>query len=119
MSLARGIFPQALTSHRGIFRALVPSGASTGKHEAVELRDKVQSVYGGNSVEKAVHNVQHIIGPALIQQKFNPRTQLKEIDKFMRDLDGTSNKAHLGANAILGVSMACARAGAAAAVGSF
>jgi enolase len=102
----------------GIFRALVPSGASTGQHEAVELRDKVASTYEGKGVTKAVHNVQDVIGPALLKKNFDPQTQLREIDQFMRDLDGTPNKAHLGANAILGVSMACARAGAAAAVRS-
>ena len=57
-----------------------------------------------------------VIGPALIDKKFNPQTQLKQIDQFMRELDGTPNKSRLGANAILGVSMACARAGAAEAV---
>jgi enolase len=60
--------------------------------------------------------VQEVIGPALIAKKFDVKTQQKEIDQFMRDLDGTPNKAKLGANAILGVSMASARAGAAAAV---
>lgn len=75
-------------------------------------------MYGGKGVLKAVQNVREIIGPALIEKKFNPQTQLKEIDQFMRDLDGTPNKARLGANAILGVSMACARAGAAAEVRS-
>ena len=100
----------------GKFRALVPSGASTGQHEAVELRDKNDKLYGGKGVLNAVKNVQEIIGPALIEKKFDPKTQLKEIDAFMRELDGTPNKAHLGANAILGVSMACARAGAVAAV---
>lgn len=84
----------------------------------MELRDKIESVYGGKGVGKAVQNVQDIIGPALMEKNFNPQTQLKEIDRFMRDLDRTPNKARLGANAILGVSMACARAGAAAAVRS-
>ncbi|KEZ44023.1 Enolase [Scedosporium apiospermum] len=98
---------------KGWFRSLVPSGASTGLHEAVELRDKIKSVYGGKGVETAVKNVQDVIGPALIEKGFDVRTQLKEIDQFMRKLDGTPNKARLGANAILGVSMACARAGAA------
>jgi len=100
----------------GVFRALVPSGASTGSHEAVELRDTDNPAYGGKGVLGAVSNVQHIIGPALIEKGFNPRTQQKEIDAFMCELDGTPNKSKLGANAILGVSMACARAGAAAAV---
>ncbi|KAB5585929.1 Enolase, C-terminal TIM barrel domain-containing protein [Coniochaeta sp. 2T2.1] len=99
------------------FRSLVPSGASTGKHEAVELRDGDKSQYGGKSVLKAVQNVNEIIGPALIERewKLDPKTHLKDIDQVMRDIDGTPNKSRLGANAILGVSMACARAGAAAA----
>lgn len=96
----------------------MPSGASTGQHEAVELRDKSEPAFGGKGVKTAVKNVQEVIGPALIEKKFDPQTQLKEIDGFMRELDGTPNKSHLGANAILGVSMACARAGAAAAVSS-
>src|SRR5262245_50066721 len=100
----------------GHFRSLVPSGASTGQHEAFELRDGDKSVYGGKSVEKAVNNVNEVIGPALIKKGLNPETQLKDIDAFMSSLDGTPNKSKLGANAILGVSMACARAGAAAAV---
>lgn len=100
----------------GIFRALVPSGASTGSHEAVELRDTDKPAYGGKGVLGAVSNVQNIIGPALIEKGYNPKTQQKEIDAFMCELDGTPNKSKLGANAILGVSMACARAGAAAAV---
>lgn len=76
----------------------------------------MDGVYGGKGVETAVRNVVETIGPALVQKKFDPATQLKEIDAFMRSLDGTPNKAKLGANAILGVSMACARAGAAALV---
>lgn len=64
-------------------------------------------------MSQAVHNVQEVIGPALVGKKFDPKNQLREIDQFMRDLDGTPNKSRLGANAILGVSMACARAGAA------
>jgi enolase len=62
-------------------------------------------------VLSAVKNVQQIIGPALIVKRFDPKTQLMEIDQCMRDMDGTPNKSRLGANAILGVSMACARAG--------
>lgn len=113
----RCIQPAVLTPWSpGRFRALVPSGASTGTHEAIELRDGNAAVYGGKGVGKAVSNVKDIIGPALIEKKFDPRTQLKEIDQFMTQLDGTPNKARLGANAILGVSMACARAGAAEAV---
>jgi len=64
-------------------------------------------------VKQAVHNVTSIIAPALIEKKFDVETQLKEIDAFMCQLDGTKGKKNLGANAILGVSMACARAGAA------
>jgi enolase len=66
-----------------------------------------------------VRNVVEIIGPALVEKKLDPKTQLKEIDDLMRSLDGTPNKSKLGANAILGVSMACARAGAAALVSSY
>ncbi|KAI0428743.1 Enolase, C-terminal TIM barrel domain-containing protein [Xylaria sp. FL1042] len=105
-----------VTTSQGTFRALVPSGASTGSTEAVELRDKVSGVYSGKGVETAVKNVVEIIGPALIEKQFDPCSQLKEIDSFLCALDGTKNKAKLGANAILGVSMACARAGAAGAV---
>ncbi|KAI0545341.1 Enolase, C-terminal TIM barrel domain-containing protein [Xylaria curta] len=102
-----------VTTAKGTFRALVPSGASTGSTEAVELRDEVPSVYGGKGVEIAVKNVIEILGPGLIEKQFDPCSQLKDIDAFMCALDGTKNKAKLGANAILGVSMACARAGAA------
>ncbi|KAJ4398969.1 hypothetical protein N0V85_006149 [Neurospora sp. IMI 360204] len=102
------------TAH-GTFRALVPSGASTGVYGAVELRDNDQRKYGGKGVLTAVNNVNEIIGPALVKEGYGPRRDLKQIDGFMIELDGTPNKAKLGANAILGVSMACARAGAAAA----
>lgn len=102
----------------GVFRAQVPSGASTGTHEAVELRDSDKPAYGGKGVLKAVSNVQDVIGPALIEKRFDVKTQLREIDAFMCELDGTRNKSRLGANAILGVSMACARAGAAGLVNS-
>ncbi|KAK3951123.1 Enolase, C-terminal TIM barrel domain-containing protein [Pseudoneurospora amorphoporcata] len=105
----------ALKTAHGTFRALVPSGTSTGVHEAVELRDNDQRKYGGKGVLTAVNNVNEIIGPALIKEGYDPHRDLKQIDGFMRELDGTPNKAKLGANAILGVSMACARAGAAAA----
>ncbi|KAF5683079.1 enolase [Fusarium denticulatum] len=98
----------------GSFRALVPSGASTGSTEATELRDNIKDVYGGKGVETAVRNVEEIIGPALVAHGLDPKTQMKQIDEFMINLDGTENKSKLGANAILGVSMACARAGAAA-----
>jgi enolase len=102
----------------GTFTALVPSGASVGAYEAHELRDGDKSAYGGNGVLKAVHNAGHVLGPALIQQGFDltNEDELAKIDDFMIKLDGTGNKSRLGANAILGISMACARAGAAAMV---
>ena len=89
--------------------ASVPSGASTGEHEAVELRDGDKSRYGGKGVLKAVANVNDIVAPKLIGM--NPHRQA-EIDRLMLELDGTPNKGKLGANAILGVSMAVARAAA-------
>ncbi len=92
-------------------RASVPSGASTGEHEMLELRDGDKGRYLGKGVEKAVENVIHKIGPALLgMDAFEQR----EIDRTMIELDGTENKGNLGANAILGVSMACAKAAAAA-----
>jgi enolase len=99
-----------VTTKDGVFRADVPSGASTGESEAVELRDG-GSRYHGKGVEKAVNNVIEVIGPAL---KGKDARRIKSIDQIMHKLDGTDNKAKLGANAILGVSMACCRAGAAA-----
>ncbi len=90
-------------------RALVPSGASTGEHEAVELRDGVKSRYLGKGVETAVDNVNDIITPEILGMDV---TQQVLIDQIMIELDGTKNKAKLGANAILGVSMAVARAAA-------
>ena len=89
----------------------VPSGASTGEFEAVELRDGDPRRYAGKGVRKAVANVNEIIGPRLI--RFDPGEQAR-IDKMMREFDGTPNKAYLGANAILGVSQAVACASAAA-----
>ncbi len=92
-----------------IGRAAVPSGASTGEHEAVELRDKKKKRYGGKGVLKAVSNVNDIIADLLID--FDATDQVG-IDNFLIELDGTPNKAKLGANAILGVSLACAKAAA-------
>jgi enolase len=89
--------------------ASVPSGASTGENEAVELRDGDKTRYGGKGVLKAVANVRELIAPALIGH--DPRCQAR-IDQAMIELDGTDNKARLGANATLGVSQAVARAGA-------
>lgn len=101
---------------KGLFRAAVPSGASTGIYEALELRDGDKSRYLGKGVTKAVSNINSIIGPAI--KGMNPLNQ-KEIDTLMvQKLDGTKNewgwsKSKLGANAILGVSLAVCRAGAA------
>lgn len=90
--------------------ALVPSGASTGEYEAIELRDGDKNRYNGKGVLKAVDNVNNIIAPFLVGE-FHADDQLL-IDKAMIELDGTENKAKLGANAILGVSLACAYAAA-------
>lgn len=96
-----------VTTERGaIGRAAVPSGASTGEHEAVELRDGGKS-FMGKSVNKAVQNVNKLIANEINGKSiFNQN----EIDNLMIDLDGTENKSKLGANAILGVSLACIRA---------
>ncbi|CAG9460011.1 unnamed protein product [Pedinophyceae sp. YPF-701] len=98
-----------VTTHKGTFRAIVPSGASTGIYEAVELRDGDKSCFSGKSVYKAVDNINKEIAPALKGK--DPRNQ-KEIDDAMIALDGTDNKGKLGANAILAVSMAVSKAGA-------
>lgn len=90
-------------------RAAVPSGASTGSFEALELRDGDEDCYLGKSVMKAVNNVNNIIAPELVGEKASHQ---REIDTFMIDMDGTENKSKLGANAILGVSLACAKAAA-------
>jgi enolase len=100
---------EVFTANGGFGRAAVPSGASTGIHEAVELRDKDKSIFMGKGVLKAVDNVngaiaEELIGFSVFEQNL--------IDKIMIELDGTDNKAKLGANAILGVSMACAKAAA-------
>jgi len=101
-----------LVTDLGLFRAAVPSGASTGVHEALELRDNDKKNYVGKDVSKAINNVNTIIVPELLKQNFDV-TKQTEIDEFMLKLDGTPNKAKLGANAILGVSLAVCRAGAA------
>ena len=92
-----------------IGRAAVPSGASTGKREALELRDKRSKRYGGKGVAKAVSNVLTTIAPAIMGWDAGNQISL---DRFLIELDGTENKSKLGANAILGVSMAAARAAA-------
>src|SRR5215831_11088245 len=96
-----------LSGARG--RAIVPSGASTGEHEALELRDGDKKRYLGKGVLKAVANVNNVIAPALLGQD---ATLQSHIDQLMLTMDGTKNKSKLGANAILGVSMAVARAAA-------
>jgi enolase len=93
-----------------VVSASVPSGASTGENEAVELRDGDRKRYGGKGVLKAVRNVNETISAKVVGM--DPRRQV-EIDRMMIELDGTANKGKLGANAILGVSMAVARAAAA------
>ncbi|MCK9401214.1 MAG: phosphopyruvate hydratase [Bacteroidales bacterium] len=90
-------------------RAAIPSGASTGVHEAVELRDGNKKEYLGKGVLKAVHNVNNVIKEEIVGMQV---TDQGDIDKRMIDLDGTPNKGRLGANAILGVSLAAAKAGA-------
>ena len=89
-------------------RASVPSGASTGEYEAVELRDG-GGRYDGKGVQRAIYNIQDVIAPALAGMRADDQTG---VDARMRELDGTPNKAMLGANSILAVSLACARAGA-------
>lgn len=89
--------------------AIVPSGASTGAFEAIELRDGDKNRYLGKGVEKAVNNVNEIIVPSL---KGVEGTNQPEVDNLMIEIDGTYNKGKLGANAILGVSMAVTRAAA-------
>ena len=91
-------------------RAIVPSGASTGSHEARELRDSGQTRFGGKGVSKAVSNARDIVAPQLLGM---PVTDQTGIDRALRELDGTPDKSRLGANAILGVSLACAHAAAA------
>jgi len=91
-------------------QAIVPSGASTGSHEAVELRDGDNRRFFGKGVLTAVENVEKIIAPQIVGKDVNEQEQ---VDDIMVELDGTVNKARLGANAILGVSLACARAAAA------
>ncbi len=90
--------------------AMVPSGASTGAHEAVELRDGDPARYGGKGVGNALSNVDDVIAPELIGEQAADQSA---IDSLLMELDGTTNKSRLGANAMLGVSLACARAAAA------
>ncbi|MBA2557408.1 MAG: phosphopyruvate hydratase [Chloroflexi bacterium] len=126
MTLIEGVAAREILDSRGnptvevevtleggvVGRAAVPSGASTGAHEAVELRDGEQERYGGKGVRLAVLNVLETIEPALLHEDASRQA---EIDQLLIDLDGTPNKSKLGANAVLGVSLACAHAAAAAA----
>jgi enolase len=100
-----------LATDQGVFRAAVPSGASTGIYEALELRDDDPKRYLGKGVLKAVGNINNFLAPALIGKD---STKQEEIDEIMLKLDGTENKSKFGANAILGVSLAVCKAGAAA-----
>jgi enolase len=95
------------SGHSG--RASVPSGASTGKHEALELRDKDPKRYLGKGVQKAVQNIHRVMAPKLLGMDVLDQ---KKIDRIMLQWDGTPNKIRLGANAILGVSLACTKAAA-------
>ena len=99
---------EVFTECGGFGRAIVPSGASTGKFEALELRDQDKR-YQGKGVQKAVHNVNEIIAENIIGMDV---TNIQKIDKALINLDGTENKSNLSANAMLGVSLACAYAGA-------
>ncbi|MBN2303428.1 MAG: phosphopyruvate hydratase [Anaerolineae bacterium] len=101
---------EVLLEDGSLGRAIVPSGASTGEHEAVELRDGDKKRYGGKGVLKAVDNVNGPLADAL--EGLMDATEQKAIDELMIELDGTPNKGNLGANAILGVSLAVARAAA-------
>lgn len=97
------------TNQGAVGRAAVPSGASTGAHEACELRDEDKGRYLGKGVQKAVRNVREKLTPELLGM--NVQDQVA-IDRLIRDVDGTENKSNLGANALLGVSLACAKAAA-------
>ncbi len=100
---------EVTTEGGAIGRAIVPSGASTGSHEALELRDGEEKRYGGKGVRKAVANVMEKIAPQIVGMD---ATEQALIDKTLIELDGTENKSKLGANAILGVSLAAARSAA-------
>ena len=102
---------EVFTDNGTFGRAAVPSGKSTGKYEALELRDGDKARLDGKSVLQAIAHIHEIIAPAIIGREV---TEQQQIDQTMLELDGTPNKAKLGANAILAVSLACARAGAAA-----
>lgn len=92
-----------------IGRAIVPSGASKGEHEALELRDEDKNRFQGKGVQNAIKNINEIIAPKILSM---PIDEQRKIDRFLIELDGSSNKKNLGANALLGVSLACAKAAA-------
>ena len=96
------------SGHSG--RAAVPSGASTGKHEALELRDGDPARYAGRGVRRAIANIADIVAPRLVGHEVSDQAG---IDQLLRELDGTANKSRLGANAMLAVSLACVHAAAA------
>jgi enolase len=98
-----------IQTQTGHGRAAVPSGASTGEHEAIELRDGDKKRFGGKGVQKAVDNVMQTLGPSIIGLD---AVDQAEVDRVLLEADGTPNKSKMGANAILGVSMATARAAA-------
>ncbi len=100
---------EVLLTDGSLGRAAVPSGASTGAHEAVELRDGDREHYFGKGVTKAVANVDEKIGPAIVDDDLDPFDQAA-VDRYLIEMDGTENKGKLGANAILGVSLATAKA---------
>jgi len=100
---------EVFLSDGAVGRAAVPSGASTGEHEAIELRDGESDRYGGKGVQQAVHNIQQIVENELLGIE---ATDQVLVDRILCELDGTPNKAKLGANAILGVSLATAKAAA-------
>ncbi|HRR56205.1 MAG TPA: phosphopyruvate hydratase, partial [Acidobacteriota bacterium] len=100
---------EVVTEEGFVGRAAVPSGASTGEHEALELRDGDKSRYLGKGVTKAVKNIHEIIGPALVGKSVFDQI---DVDETMIEVDGTENKSKVGANAMLAVSMAVARAAA-------
>ncbi|KAL2479103.1 Enolase 1 [Forsythia ovata] len=100
-----------VTDDDSLYRSAVPSGASTGIYEALELRDGDKSVYGGKGVLNAVNNVNDFLGPKLIGVDIRNQA---DVDAIMLEIDGTPNKSKLGANAILGVSLSVCRAGAGA-----
>ncbi|HWQ68372.1 MAG TPA: phosphopyruvate hydratase [Patescibacteria group bacterium] len=101
----------AVLEDGSIGRAAVPSGASTGRHEALELRDGDPARYGGKGVQKAIRHIHDLIAPVLVGKQVDEQAA---IDQALMTLDGTDNKARLGANAVLGVSLAVAKAAAAA-----